>query len=220
MRHVPHIYLPRPWVHETLRVGDETTRHMERVLRRGDGDPVTYTDGEGSIGTGTYQSGAFLRGDEVEAEPRSRSVTLAVAPPRSTDRQRFLVEKLAELGVDRLFWLDTAHGEGRAPRMEKTRAWAIGALQQSRGAWLMEISGPVPVSGPWRDALFAGDPDGHPAVRVIPADEDVVLLIGPEGGFAPEEIPDDAVPMSLGARVLRVETAAVVAATAVLLGSA
>ncbi len=72
--------------------------------------------------------------------PPPVAVTLAVAPPHDKDRLRFMVEKLAELEVRRLAFLQARFGAGRLPDQSKATSWAIGALEQSQGGWLMEIS--------------------------------------------------------------------------------
>ena len=137
---------------------------------------------------------------------------MAVAPPDSSDRARYVVEKLAELGVDRLLWLNTEFGQNRAPRAEKTARWAVGALEQSRGAWLMTIGRASTVAELPAPAWLV-----HPGGGNLPAPAgDVTLAIGPEGGFSPDELAVVDTKLGLGARVLRVETAAVVASGLVL----
>lgn len=207
MAHIPHLHLPGPWVGESIAVAATQLDHMVKVLRRDpDGSPVSYTDGSGVIGEGILSDGAVRRGSEREVS-RGRTLTMAVAPPRSRDRQRFLVEKLGELGVTRLAWLTTRHGAGRPPAERKSREWAISALEQSRGAWLMrtderligweDLEEPVVVC----DAAGDSDP-GEP----------VTVAIGPEGGWSAGEIPENARLWSLGTATLRVETAALAAA--------
>jgi 16S rRNA (uracil1498-N3)-methyltransferase len=123
-----------------------------------------------------------------------------------------VVEKLAELGVDRLFWLTTDHGQPRAPRADKSARWAESALEQSRGAWLMAIEGPTVLAELPRPTWLV-----HPGGRALPpATGDVTLVIGPEGGFSEKELTEADMRVGLGARVLRVETAAVVASGLVL----
>ena len=124
-----------------------------------------------------------------------------------------VVEKLTELGVDRLVWLATTRGEAGAPHPGKTAAWAVAALEQSRGARLIEIAGPTPPSA-LGGTLWVADPAGPPPPRTVT--ENLVVLVGPEGGFAPDEVPPGARRVGLGERVLRVGTAAVVAAVVAL----
>ncbi len=209
-RHQPHLLVDLPDGVASLPVDPETRHHLEKALRI-ESSPVTYTDGMGLLGSGTYEEGMLLRGEERHVS-RSGRVTVAVSPPHSNSRARFLVEKLAELGVWRLIWLQTAHGQGRAPKSKKTDAWVRSALEQSRGMWLMDVIGPLGVSDAMEmgTAVFADA--GGDDLAAIPAVEDPVLFIGPEGGFAPDEIPAGAIRMRLGDTILRVETAAIAGA--------
>jgi 16S rRNA (uracil1498-N3)-methyltransferase len=207
--------VPTPGTGGAIPVSTETRRHLEKVLRYPAGAPVSYTNGAGLLGVGTWNDGAVIRGEERQL-PRPRALTVAVAPPNSNSRLRFAVEKLGELGIERLLWLRTEHGQARPPRSDKAEAWARAALEQSHGAWLMEVAGPVAVDelGDWGTPLFAerggiGSQDLHD----VP---DPVLCIGPEGGWARGEIPSDAVRIGLGDSVLRVETAAIVGAALLL----
>lgn len=212
MRHVPHVYVPGPWETEELGLDEDHRHHLARVLRLTDGAAVTYTDGAGRTGRGSLAGASIIRGDESVADP-ARQVTMAVAPPDAKDRARFLVEKLAELGVARLRWLATVHGQGHPPRLDRARAWALAALEQSRGSWLMEIDDAVAGFAELPRPLMVAAPGGEPA----PAGAgDVTIAIGPEGGWAPDEIPPDALLMDLGPTILRVETAAIVAAARML----
>jgi 16S rRNA (uracil1498-N3)-methyltransferase len=212
MGRVPHIYLPAPWPEDLVPLPAATAAHLTRVLRLAPGAPLSYTDGAGRVGAGTLASAAVARGDERREPPPEPPLTVAVAPPRTAARARWIVEKLAELGVDRLAWLETERGEGRAPRAAKAHAWAAAALEQSRGAHLLGVDGPVS----WADLqppLLVAMPGADPLPTVAGA---ATVVIGPEGGFDPEEVPEAAVGFGLGRRILRVETAAVVAATRLL----
>ena len=161
MGHVPHLLVPQPWPEIALPISEHTERHLTRVLRRPEGSPLTYTDGIGTRGRGTYAPGRVVRGAEDRVAAVAPEIVLAVAPPRSIDRVRFLVEKAAEFGVTEVVWLATRHGEQRAPRHDKAQAWAVGALEQSRGAWLTRVAPDLATLSPLtqvepRSATFSG----------------------------------------------------------------
>jgi 16S rRNA (uracil1498-N3)-methyltransferase len=206
MGHIPHLFIPGPWVGDRLDVSDEQRRHLEKVLRLGQGGEVGYTDGSGSFGSGEYLSGRVIRGEEGRAS-RPSDLIVVSAPPDSRERARFLVEKLAELGVAGLRFLDTRHGHGRPPKVDRLRSWAVAGLEQSRGSWLMETSDGLvtfaDIEGPYV-VCDVGGSSQMPSARTV--------VIGPEGGWAPGEIPQAAPRYGLGDTVLRVETAALVAA--------
>jgi 16S rRNA U1498 N3-methylase RsmE len=181
-------------------------KHLTKVLRLNRGDRISYTDGLGHLGDGILGDHAVDRGDEQEV-PRNSELVVASAPPSNRDRQRFLVEKLAELGVARLRWLRTTHGKGRIASGTKVFSWVLSAVEQSRGAWLMETSSDLVGWSDLAGPVVACHPGGRtdtPHVRTV--------VIGPEGGFADEQLPADVVRWDLGPNILRIESAAIVAA--------
>jgi len=207
MRHVPHLYVPSPWSGPALALHDRSERHLRTVLRLDDGATLSYTDGLGHIGEGVLGAGVLVRGSESCVPPPVARLTVAVAPPRSNARARFLVEKLGELGVDRLVWLRTERTSGHPPRVDKARAWAQEALEQSRGAWMMHIRDSSARIADLEGTVLVADPDGVPPVPIA---SDGTLVVGPEGGLTFEERIGTLV--CLGERILRVETAAIVGA--------
>jgi 16S rRNA (uracil1498-N3)-methyltransferase len=183
-------------------------RHLEQVLRLGQADPVDYTDGAGTFGRGRFTGGAVERGAE-ELRERLPRLVVAVAPLRAKDRLRFLVEKLVELATTEVWWLRSEFVQGPSPRTEKVHTWAVAGLEQSRGAWL-----PAFREANWTDVLASDLP-----VRVLDGaggDHQLVapclLVIGPEGGFSPTEVPGHLPRVRLTDTVLRTETAAVLGA--------
>ncbi|MFV1960812.1 MAG: 16S rRNA (uracil(1498)-N(3))-methyltransferase [Acidimicrobiia bacterium] len=206
MKHVPHVVVGAPWNGDSVDLSIVQWKHLTKVLRLNRGDRISYTDGLGHLGEGILGNHAFERGDEQEV-PRSSELVVASAPPSNKDRQRFLVEKLAELGVARLRWLRTARGKDRIASGPKVFSWVLSAVEQSRGAWLMEtgsdlvswsdLVGPVVVCHP-------GGQTGTPHVRTV--------VIGPEAGFSDDELPPGIACWDLGPTILRVESAAIVAA--------
>jgi len=205
--------------------GDEA-RHLSRVLRGQPGDEIVVF-----AGTGVEWPARIVRvaRDEVEvelADPRSDParpgprLTLAVALPKG-ERQKWLVEKLTELGVDRLVPLDTTRGVAEATAAARGRLdrGVIEACKQCGRNQLMEIAAPRTIA----DLLTAeanclaivADPHAAPldAAAVRAAGREIVGLVGPEGGFTVDEIAAaeraGAIRARLGPHILRVETAAI-----------
>ena len=215
--------------------GDEG-HHLARVLRVRNGDEVRAFDGLGREAMGvvrnverdrvTLDLGASRRS---EAEP-SVSVTLAVALLKG-DKLADVVRMGTELGVARFLLLATRYAEpedlsrSKARRLERI---AREAAKQSGRAVIPSIDGPVALEDAPVDAtaLVADPAAGVPVVAHVreAGEAAFTTFSGPEGGFAAEEVEDlvarGAVRVSLGRSILRAETAAVVLASAVLLGSA
>jgi 16S rRNA (uracil1498-N3)-methyltransferase len=146
------------------------------------------------------------------------ALTLAPALLRGP-KMDLVVEKATELGVQRIAPVATAHVVGHGAHLERWRRIAVAAAKQSGRTLVPVVDAPVPldvlVAMPW-PGLRLVPWEGEQARRVdeLPAHaEAVVALVGPEGGLAPAEITlaqtRGFVPLSLGPRVLRAETAAI-----------
>ena len=206
--------------------GDEA-RHLARVLRAKVGDAVSLFDGTGREWPARV---AMLGRDRVElvagepgvdAAAHGIPVTLAVALPKG-DRQKWMVEKLTELGVTRLVPLETRRGvaEATASAQARLERVVIEACKQCGRNTLLEIAAGRPLDRLLADipvdaCVVIADPNGRPldAATPTPAAAAVIALVGPEGGFTAEELAAaehaGAVRVSLGPHILRVETAAI-----------
>lgn len=213
-----------PAAGKAMLTGDEA-RHLARVLRAAVGDEVTLFDGRGRSWPARV---AAIGRDAVEletGEPRVEAtggtlLTLAVALPKG-ERQKWLVEKLTELGVARLVPLVTERGvaEATASAVARLERGVIEASKQCGRDTLMEIGEPASVAGivAGRAAAAIGlvaDPRGGPVDTAgWPPTSEVIALVGPEGGFSPAELSLAEAAgwprITLGPYVLRIETAAV-----------
>jgi 16S rRNA (uracil1498-N3)-methyltransferase len=150
----------------------------------------------------------------------TRPLTLAVALPKG-ERQKWLVEKATELGATRLVPLITERGVAQPVEaaLDRLRRTVIEASKQCGRNRLMEIAAPVSACALFSQASTAderliADPAGQPlAATAIGAGTGILAAIGPEGGFAPAELAAAREagwqPVSLGPRILRIETAAI-----------
>ena len=206
--------------------GDEA-RHLTRVLRAKVGDTVSLFDGRGREWPARVAS---LGRDRVELDtteptvdpvPVAIPLTLAVALPKG-DRQKWMVEKLTELGAARLVPLETTRGvaEATASAQARLERVVIEACKQCGRNTLMEIAAGHPLKRllaevPAGACVVIAHPDGTPLdVAAIPTTAtEIIALVGPEGGFTDEElgVADRAgvIRISLGPHILRVETAAI-----------
>ncbi len=191
----------------------EDRHHLERVLRLRPGDAMTVGDG-----AGRWRRCRFgpviepLEGPVAVPAPRPEvAVGFAVL---KGGRSETVVQKLTELGVDRIV---PFVAERSVVRLEQARAdrlaqrWqrvAREAVMQCRRLWLSEVA---PVRA-FDELESAGAVLAVPTGEALAGDESLVL-VGPEGGWSSAELA--AVPghVGLGAHVLRSETAAIAAAT-------
>ena len=191
----------------------EESRHAVRALRLGPGDRVTVFDARESW-TGEIESvDGRVRIRLLERAPRAalRAVTVAAAAPKGA-RLDWMVEKLAELGVAEFQPVRFARsvaplGESKRKRLEKV---ALAAAKQS-GAPVMRIATERRAADLPVDAMLA-----HPGAEGTLPSGGGLVVIGPEGGLTAEEEGRFARRFSLGPTLLRIETAAVVAAARLL----
>ena len=214
---------------------EEDARHLARVLRLRPGEPVTAGDGaggwrpcrvvEGRVPDGRRRGGRpglalEPTGDVRRSRAPAPAVTVALASAKG-DRPDWAAQKLTELGVDRIVLLATARaavrwdGERAEAALGRLRRVARQAAMQSRRLWLpdvgplLDVAGAVALAG---TAGCAADAGGGPLRLDLP-----FVLVGPEGGWEPGELPDGLPRVGLGPHVLRTETAAVAAAGALCL---
>ena len=193
-------------------LADADAHHVFRVLRVSDGQLVSVTDCGGRWRVCRAVGGALEPDGAVVDEPRPTApVTIGFAIPKQ-DRPEWIVQKLTELGVDRIVLLhadrsvvrwDTAKADKHVGKLNRV---AVEAVQQCRRVWVPEVVGPVPAVAFLPTALAAepgAPPDGGGAEPIA---------IGPEGDWSARELAAAAGQVSLGPTVLRVETAALVAA--------
>jgi len=197
----------------------DDAHHLERVLRLRAGDPLVLGDGGGRWRPARFGDRLDPTGP-VESVPRPvPAITVAFALVKG-NRPELAVQKLTELGVDRISPFRAARSvvrwdEARAAKaIGRLRAVARAAVQQSHRPWLPEVTDIVDFPGllaTATDRIALADRAG-----AAPSLDRPCVLVGPEGGWAPEEraaaAAAGAPAMAIGAHVLRAETAAVTAA--------
>lgn len=219
---------------ETLLIEDGDYRHLIRARRLDVGASLRVVDGRGNARWGTLsrierRHAEVTLGETAPSHEPDRRVDLLVAPLRP-ERAAWLVEKATEIGVGSLRFVSTARtprqlGEGRLARLQRVARAAVEQCHRSR---LPELTGVHPWSSlpellrDHEERVFL-DPRATTRWPLPGADSarSVAVLIGPEGGFAPEEIRHleqlGCQGRELGPRILRIETAAMVALAQILL---
>ena len=214
-----------------LALREEEVHHV-RVLRLRPGDPIQTVDGRGQwflaeiekMADGVVWARPISEGKWV-GEPEVRA-TLAVGLLKG-ERFDLLVEKTTELGVHRIIPLITKYAVRHSISPSRTERWrriARAAMKQCGRSWLPEVSEPIPLEkalGEMADMelkLIAWERERNRGLReVLPEHKvrSVGVLVGPEGGFTEEEVASARkagfIPLSLGPRRLRSETAGILA---------
>jgi 16S rRNA (uracil1498-N3)-methyltransferase len=221
--HTPKLYVGR------IELDPAGSRHARDVLRLAVGVEVEAFDDAGGVARGTIASlepAVVVQVDSINAwdDPNVTRITVAAAVPKG-DRADWMVEKLSELGVARFVPLATARSvvlpEGRNKRDRWIRI-ATESAKQSRRRGVMQIEELMKLDSAMTQAatrsfVLSTDAAAIPILEPMrDAPRAVTLFIGPEGGWTDEELAllrrHDVVPVKLTDTVLRVETAAIVAA--------
>ncbi|MBB3329772.1 16S rRNA (uracil1498-N3)-methyltransferase [Halomonas campaniensis] len=209
-------------------------RHVARVLRLGEGAPLRLFDGRGleadAVLVEASRKRVVARIASVEAGGGESPLAVHLGQAISKgDRMDYAIQKAVELGVAAITPLYTEHGDVRlkgereAKKLAHWQAVAASACEQCGRARVPPVHPPLMLAE-W----LAGRDEAlrlvlHPATGAEPrgaldreaAPADAALLIGPEGGLAEGEVEAARAagfaPLSLGPRILRTETAPVVA---------
>jgi 16S rRNA (uracil1498-N3)-methyltransferase len=210
----------------TILVDGEEGRHLTQSLRMRTGERCRVVDGRGNaydvvvttVGKGTAE--CSVEAHHIRLNEPAHAVTLAAAILKNPSRFEYLIEKAVELGVTTIVPLLTERTIARGAKSGRWEKIAIAAMKQCGRSVLPAITEP---------ATFAAFLETAPAtaLRLIPheksstgmpearGEQDIVVVIGPEGGFSDGEIERSELagfhPVSLGVRRLRAETAAVAA---------
>lgn len=213
----------------------EEAHHVGRVLRLGAGERVSLFDGAGREWEAVILPSApperllvrleRERTDAVEA-PVEILLYQALCRP---DRMDWLVQKATEIGVSAVCPLLTVRAERTRAAEKRLERWRRIAIEAAKQCGRRRVPDITPC-----DDLPAAGPDGPPALLLSPGSaarplgellregpaRQVLLAVGPEGGFSAEEVRRWGAagwrPADLGPRILRAETAGIVAASLVL----
>jgi 16S rRNA (uracil1498-N3)-methyltransferase len=205
---------------------EEDVHHLGRVLRLRAGEEVIASDGRGRWSRVTWQGGpevvpvagvAGVAGDgAVQSEPAAvPALTVAFAPVKG-ERPEWVVQKLTELGIDRIVPLSSERsvvrwsGSRGKATVDRLRRVAREAAAQCRRVWLPEVTDVVrfaelPSLGGPGEVVLAQLSGDRPSVSSH------VVAVGPEGGWSTDELSSGLPTVGFGLSVLRAETAAVTA---------
>jgi len=205
-------------------LGQPQHHYLTRVMRLAQGDAVVLFNGRDGEWLARLDGKAAQVDSELRGQEREPDIWLVFTPLKK-ERLRFLVEKATELGATALVPVATELTSGPEVKPDKVRGWAGEAAEQCGRLSVPACLAQRPLESvlrEWDEArcLILADETGagRPAMEVFVrgAHAPAAVLIGPEGGFSTRErkcigqVPIS-ISVGLGPRILRSETAAVVA---------
>jgi 16S rRNA (uracil1498-N3)-methyltransferase len=212
--------------HDLQLAGDEF-KHCIKVLRYNSGDIVHLVDGNGNYYVArineVHADRCQLTLERTDPENRrSYSIHLGVAPTKQNERMDWMLEKVVEIGVDSITFLECQRSERTHLKLERMQKIVVSAMKQSGQATLPALNSLVPFTTFIRECSASRKFIAHAHEQAPPhlfsltePHTSVAVLIGPEGDFAPAELDlalqHNFVLAGLGPNRLRTETAAWVA---------
>ncbi len=209
----------------TYNLNEEESKHCARVLRLQIGDSVQLIDGIGNLYTATiidaHPKNTQLQIVSVQNNfnKRNHYLHIAIAPTKNIERLEWFLEKATEIGIDEISLIICQRSERKEAKTERLNKIITSAVKQSIKAYHPVLNEPIALSKfintPFEGQKFIAHCEvGEKFAlkdKIIPLGR-YLILIGPEGDFAPKEI-DDAIhngfdPITLGESRLRTETAA------------
>ena len=232
---LPRFHVPEAAPGARLRLPDHAAHHAREVLRLRAGSTVRIFDGAGNEFDATLdtvaRAGVEARlAGPVSSRPESPLRIVLALSPLKGDRMEIVIQKATELGVAEVWPVVTARTDAAArpalkgSRVERWERVASGAAEQC-GRAVVPFVAPTLTFGalldrPWRGLRLLFLERGETSrLTSLPRPADSVLaLVGPAGGWEPAEADRlraaGFLAASLGPRVLRAETAAMAAVTA------
>ena len=213
-------------------------QHAIRVLRLKVGDELFLMDGVGNYYRAqvTEASSHHCYYEIVETLPQERQWTgcvhLAIAPTKMMDRMEWMTEKVTEIGIDELTFLDCQFSERQVVKLPRIEKIIVSAVKQSHKAYMPEVNDMTPFK-----QFIASHPGGHryiahcydeiprsslfdelrklPVAQAVPSADPIIVMVGPEGDFSIDEVrmavEQGFVSVDLGKSRLRTETAGLAA---------
>jgi 16S rRNA (uracil1498-N3)-methyltransferase len=204
----------------------EESKHIIKVLRKKDTDILFVTNGLGLL----FETEITLASDSkctvkintiTEAEKPKYQLHLAVAPTKMNDRYEWFLEKATEIGIHEITPIICNRSERKAVNTERFEKILLSAMKQCNQFYLPKLNPAISFSefikqkqNGFQLIAHCEETDKKSLKSVLKPNEDVTLLIGPEGDFSKKEIAlalaNNYVPVTLGNTRLRTETAAIV----------
>lgn len=205
----------------------EESKHIIKVLRKKESDTLHVTNGLGFLFTTeiTIASDSKCTVKIVSFEKQEAPkfhLHLAVAPTKMNERYEWFLEKATEIGVHEITPIICDHSERKVIKTDRFQKILESAMKQSLHYYLPKLNEPIAfkdfINAETSGQLFIAhceETDKKSLKKELKANEDVTVLIGPEGDFSVKEIQlamdNKFIPVSLGTTRLRTETAAIVA---------
>lgn len=222
-----------PDIQESNQLPEVESQHCIKVLRMKQGDKIFVTDGKGYRYSCTIidpnPKHVYLNINSKEFIPNhwNEQITIAIAPTKNMDRMEWFAEKSTEIGINAIIPIKCSHSERKELKIERINKILVSATKQSLKTTIPQLSEMIkfvefvkqPFDGQKFIAYCDESIEKKNFIKEYIASNNVLILIGPEGDFTPEEvslaIENGFIPVTFGNSRLRTETAALFAVAAI-----
>jgi len=205
----------------------EESKHIVRVLRKKEGDALNITNGKGWLFSAEIVSAnpnnckATIVSKELQSK-HDYNVHLVVAPTKMNDRYEWFLEKATEIGVDTITPIICDNSERKVIKLERFNKIIQSAMKQSLQCYLPKLNDAMSFkefikldASEQKFIAHCEETDRKSLKKELKPNQNVIILIGPEGDFSVNEITtaidNKFIPVTLGVTRLRTETAAIAA---------
>lgn len=217
---------------ESFSFDKEESKHIIKVLRKKDSDILHVTNGQGylfktkiTLASDNKCTVQIISFDKKEASPFH--LHLVVAPTKMNDRYEWFLEKATEIGIHEITPIICDRSERKVINKERFDKIILSAMKQSNELYLPKLNEAISFkefikleNEGLKLIAHCEETDKKTLKSILKPNENITILIGPEGDFSENEIvlalENNFIPVSLGNTRLRTETAAVVACHSVI----
>jgi 16S rRNA (uracil1498-N3)-methyltransferase len=214
---------------DIIQLDKSESHHCLNVLRLKEGDLVGVINGRGKfynavlVNKGHFSAALKIKSVISDYDKNEYHLHIAIAPTKNIDRFEWFLEKCTEIGVSEITPLLCMRSQRRKLRTDRMEKLLVSAIKQSDRATLPILNQPAMFSEFISKSInnsgyiaHCSDKYREHLISSLQCTKQVIVLIGPEGDFSPEEI-DQAIskgykPVSLGNHRLRTETAGIAVA--------
>ncbi len=209
------------------KLNEDESRHAVKVLRLGQNEEIILIDGKGTlmkaliVDPNPKMCSVIIKEAIPDYEKRNYKLHIAISPLKNPERFEWFLEKATEIGIDEITPLQCERTEKKNINMERCNRIIESAMKQSINAFhpkmnqLVKLKEFATTTMNSDKVIATCDGDRQSIQSLYTRGSEIVILIGPEGDFSPDEITfaksNGFIPVTLGNRRLRTETAGIVA---------